>query len=67
MIDHYQAPRYIVTDRQILDAVRYAIELSINKREIVDSIMRDVADEIDTILTDDCELLDDYIADMRGE
>ena len=47
--------RFIITETQILDAVKYALELNIQESKIVDILMRDVEDEIETVLYDDCE------------
>lgn len=52
-------PEYIVKKSQIMNAVRYAIECSISKTEIVDLLMKDVDREISTILEDDCEEMTD--------
>ena len=52
-------PEYIVKKSQIMNAVRYAIECSISKTEIVDLLMKDVDFEISTILEDDCEEMTD--------
>lgn len=47
--------RFIITEKQILDAVKYALELNIQESKIVDILMHDVEDEIETVLYDDCE------------
>lgn len=47
--------KFIVTEKQILDAVKYALELNIQETKIVDILMHDVEDEIETVLYDDCE------------
>lgn len=47
--------KFIVSEKQILDAVKYALELNIQESKIVDILMHDVEDEIETILYDDCE------------
>jgi len=47
--------KFIVTEKQILDAVKYALELNIQESKIVDILMHDVEDEIETVLYDDCE------------
>ena len=47
--------KYIITEKQILNAVKYALELNIQESKIVDILMHDVADEIETVLYDDCE------------
>lgn len=47
--------KFIITEDQILSAVRYALELNIQESKIVDILMHDVEDEIETVLYDDCE------------
>ena len=47
--------KFIVSEKQILDAVKYALELNIQESKIVDILMHDVEDEIETVLYDDCE------------
>lgn len=47
--------KFIVTEKQILDAVKYALELNIQESKIVDILMHDVEDEIETVLYDDYE------------
>ena len=47
--------KFIITEEQILDAVKYALELNIQESKIVDILMHDVEDEIETVLYDDCE------------
>ena len=48
-------PKFIMTEKQILNAVKYALELNIQEQRIVDILMHDVEDEIETVLYDDCE------------
>ena len=48
-------PKFIISEKQILSAVKYALELNIQEKRIVDILMHDIADEIDTVLYDDCE------------
>ena len=48
-------PKFIVSEKQIIKAVKYALELNINEMKIVDILMDDVKDEIETVLYDDCE------------
>jgi len=47
--------KFIVTESQILNAVRYALEVNIYESRIVDILMHDVENEIKTVLYDDCE------------
>ena len=48
-------PKFIVSKKQILNAVKYALELNIQEQRIVDILMHDIEDEIETVLYDDCE------------
>lgn len=48
-------PKFIISEKQILNAVKYALELNIQELKIVDILMHDVEDEIETVLYDDCE------------
>lgn len=47
--------KFIITEKQILNAVKYALELNIQESRIVDILMNDVGDEIEMVLYDDCE------------
>lgn len=47
--------RFIVTERQILDSVKFALELNIQEQRIVDILMHDVENEIETSLEFYCE------------
>lgn len=48
-------PKFIISEKQILNAVKYALELDIQESKIVNILMHDVEDEIKTVLYDDCE------------
>lgn len=48
-------PKFIITEKQILNAVKYALELNINEPRIVDIFMHDIENELETVLHDDCE------------
>lgn len=48
-------PKFIVSEQQIISAVKFAIEQSIQEEKIVDILMHDISDEIETVLYDDCE------------
>lgn len=48
-------PKFIITEKQILNAVKYALELNIQEQRIVNILMHDIEDEIETVLYDDCE------------
>ena len=47
-------PKFIISEKQILSSVKYALELNIQERRIVDILMHDIEDEIETVLYDDC-------------
>jgi len=51
----YKPKKYIVTRRQILNAVKSALEEDIEKCQIVDILMWNIDDKLDTVLEDDCE------------
>lgn len=48
-------PKFIISEKQILNAVKYALELNIQEQRIVNILMHDVEGEIETVLYDDCE------------
>ena len=56
--------KFIVTEKQILNGVKYALELNIQESKIVDILMHDVENEIETVLYDDCE---EYKAESEGK
>ena len=47
--------KFIISEKQIISAVRYALELNIQESKIVDILMHDIEDEIEIVLYDDCE------------
>ena len=47
--------KFIISEKQILNAVKYALELNRQEQRIVDILMHDVEDEMETVLYDDCE------------
>lgn len=47
--------KFIISEKQILSAVKCALELNIQEQRIVDILMHDVEDEIEMVLYDDCE------------
>ena len=57
-------PKFIISEKQILNAVKYALELNIQEQRIMDILMHDVEDEIETVLYDDCE---EYKAENEEE
>ena len=48
-------PKFIISEKQILNAVKYALELNIQESKIVDILMHDVEEELEIVLYDDCE------------
>lgn len=57
-------PKFIISEKQILNAVKYALELNIKEQKIVDILMYDIGYEIETVLYDDCE---EYTAESEGQ
>ena len=53
--------KFIISEQQILIGVKYALEQNIKKKEMVDIIMCDVIDEIETVLYDDCDIYEEEI------
>lgn len=47
--------KFIVSEKQILNAVKYALELNIQEQSIVDILMHDIEDKLEMVLYDDCE------------
>ena len=48
-------PKFIISEKQILHAVKHALELNIQEQKIVNILMHDVEYELETVLYDDCE------------
>lgn len=48
-------PKFIISEKQILNTVKYALELNIQESKIVDILMHDVEEELEIVLYDDCE------------
>lgn len=48
-------PRFIISEKQILKAVKNALDLNINEPIIVDALMHKIENNIETVLYDDCE------------
>lgn len=57
-------PKFIISEKQILTGVKYALESNIKEKRIVDILMNDVVYEIETVLYDDCE---EYKAESEVE
>ena len=49
-------PKFIISEIQILIAVQDALEVNIKESKIVDILMHDIENEIETVLHDDCEV-----------
>lgn len=47
--------KFIISENQILSAVKHALELNIQEHRIVDILMHDIEGEIDTVLHNDCK------------
>ena len=60
-------PKFIITEKQILKAVKYALELNIQESKIVDILMHDVEDEIETVLYDDCDEVESEVQDANSD
>lgn len=58
--------KFIISEKQILNAVKYALELNIQEQRIVDILMHDVEDEIEIVLYDDCEEYRAESEEMNG-
>lgn len=69
MSNRWGETEYIVTKSGILNAVRYALECDFSKSAIVDLLMKDIEEEIETVLEDDCEEMTDEMWETlrRGE
>ena len=47
--------KFIIGEKQILNGVKHALEINIQEQRIVDILMHDIENEIETVLYDDCE------------
>lgn len=59
MSNYFGETEYIVTKSKILNAVRYSLECDFSKTAIVDLLMKNIEEEIETVLEDDCEEMTD--------
>lgn len=50
---------YIVTKSQIFNAVRFGLEREIETKAIIDLLMKNIENEIETVLEDDCDEMTD--------
>ena len=50
---------YIVTERTIVQAVKYGLEQSLKDYAIIERLMRPIIEELETVLEDDCEKMTD--------
>lgn len=68
MSNYWGETEYIVTKAKIFNAVRYALECDISKTAIVDLLMKNIEEGIETILEDDCKEMTDEMWDaLRSE
>ena len=58
---------YIVTKSKIFNAVRYGLECDFSKTAIVDLLMKNIEEEIETVLEDDCEEMTDEMWEALKE
>lgn len=47
--------RYIVTEKQIVSGVEWALKQHISDENIVKILLRTIIEEVETILEDDCD------------
>ena len=50
---------YIVTKAQIFNAVRFGLECEFETTAIIDLLMKNIENEIETVLEDDCDEMTD--------
>lgn len=50
--------KYIVTERTIVQAVKYGLEQSLKDYAIIERLMRPIIEEVETVLEDDCETVE---------
>lgn len=46
---------YIVTEHQVIDAVKFGLEQKIKDKDMIDQLMRPIIEEVETLLEDDCD------------
>ena len=63
MSNYLGETEYIVTKAEVFNAVRYALECDFSKTAIVDLLMKNIENEIETVLEDDCEEMTDEMWD----
>lgn len=51
--------KYIVTERTIVQAVKYGLEQSLKDYAIIERLMRPIIEEVETVLEDDCETVEE--------
>ena len=56
--------KYIVTERTIVQAVKYGLEQSLKDYAIIERLMRPIIEELETVLEDDCEKMTDEMWSM---
>lgn len=50
--------KYIVTERTIVQAVKFGLEQSLKDYVIIERLMRPIIEEVETVLEDDCEIVE---------
>lgn len=46
--------KFIITEREIINSVKCAVEFNIREQRIVDILMRDITEELEVVLYDEC-------------
>ena len=57
-------PRFIISEKQILNAVKFALELNIQEQRIVDILMHDVEFQL-AVLVNSLHTLNDFPAESE--
>lgn len=60
-------PKFIISEEQILDAVKYALKSNIKELRIVDILMQDVEYIIEKVLHDECEKVQEESEDKNED
>lgn len=50
--------KYIVTERTIVQAVKYGLEQSLKDYAIIERLMQPIIEEVEMVLEDDCETVE---------
>lgn len=59
MSNHLGETEYIITKSKIFNTVRGALECDFARTEIIDLLMKNIENDIEIILEDDCEEMTD--------